>query len=102
MSNGIIDSLFVDLNTRLRNFKKEFAMEFVHRVEERTPVQTGALKGGWVTEQTQTGFELSNTQDYAGYVENGTDKMAPRAMIATTALEMKEIAEVAKQRAGIK
>lgn len=101
-SPGEIDKMFIDLNTNLRKFKQEFAMEFQKRVEDRTPVRTGALQAGWVTTQRQTGFDLSNTQDYAEYVENGTPHMAPKGMIRTTLLETDQIAEVAKQRAGIK
>ncbi len=102
MTPGEIDKLYVGLDTKLRKFKQEFASEFVQRVEERTPVDTGKLKAGWVTKQTQTGFEISNTQPYAGYVENGTDKMAPRLMIATTLVEKDQITEIAKERAGLK
>ena len=87
-SPGEIDKVFVELNTNLRKFKQEFAMEFQRRLENRTPVQKG--------------FLLSNTQDYAYYVEFGTPVMAPRAMVRTTLLEKDAIAAVAKQRAGIK
>ena len=98
---GEIDRVFYDLGTRLRKFKQEFAIEFQKRIEDRTPVVSGALKNGWVTTQTQQGITLSNTQDYAGYVEYGTDKMAPRAMVATTLLEKDQIAQIAKKRAGL-
>ena len=101
-SPGEIDKVFVELNTNLRKFKQEFAMEFQRRLENRTPVLTGALQAGWVTKQTQKGFLLSNTQDYAYYVEFGTPVMAPRAMVRTTLFEKDAIAAVAKQRAGIK
>jgi hypothetical protein len=99
---GEIDKLFIELDTRLRNYKKEFAMEFQHRVEEKTPVVTGALKKGWVTAQKQTGFELSNVEPYAAYVEWGTEKMAPRGMIASTMLEVDQISEIAAKRAKLK
>jgi len=99
---GEIDKYFIDLDTRLVNFKKEYAMEFQRRVEERTPVLTGALQKGWLNALTQTGFTISNIQPYASYVEYGTEKMAPRAMIGTTILESEQIAKVAKDKAGIK
>lgn len=99
---GEIDRMFIDLDTRLVKFKQEFAMEFQSRVEERTPVLTGALKKGWLTKLTQTGFTISNIQPYASYVENGTEKMAPRAMIATTLVEKDQIAKIAKEKAGLK
>lgn len=92
----------VDLQTKLVNFKREFAMEFKSRVEQRTPVRTGALKGGWHIELKSTEMELSNTQEYMPYVEFGTPSFGPRAMVRTTLLESDQIIEVAKERAGIK
>jgi len=99
---GEIDKLFVDLETRLVKFKQEFAMEFQQRLENHTPVRTGALKAGWVTQLSQTGFKLSNIQPYAAYVEYGTEKMAPRAMIGTTLLEKDQIVKVVKDKLGLK
>lgn len=99
---GEIDNLFIDLSTRLVKFKKEFAMEFQQRVEHKTPVLTGALKKGWITKTTQTGFNISNIMPYASYVENGTPFMAPRAMIALTVVEIPQITKVVKERLGIK
>lgn len=92
----------VDLQTKLVNFKREFAMEFKSRVEQRTPVRTGALKGGWHIELKSTEMELSNTQEYMQYVEFGTPKMQPHGMVRTTLLEGEQIMEVAKERSGIK
>lgn len=95
---GEIDQFNIDLNTRLRNFKKEWALEFLERVRARTPVLTGALKDGWGFNMKQQSIDIWNTQDYAGYVEYGTEKMAPRAMLRTTLLESEQIAQVAKER----
>ena len=99
---GFDKDVSIELNTKLRNFKQAFAMEFQKRVEDRTPVLSGALKAGWVTEQTATGFNLNNVQPYAEYVENGTEKMAPRAMVGTTLLETDQIADIAAHRVGLK
>lgn len=99
---GEIDRLFIDLETRLVKYKQEYAIEFQQRVEERTPVLTGALKRGWLNKLTRTGFTISNIQPYASYVENGTEKMAPRGMIATTLLEKDQIAQVVKNKLGMK
>lgn len=99
---GFPQDFVIDLQTKLRNFKQEFAMEFQKRVEDRTPVLTGALKAGWVTEQTVTGFTLNNVQPYAEYVENGTDKMAPRAMVATTVLEIDQMVDLVAKKVGLK
>ena len=102
MTGGDIDAVFVNLGTRLRRFKQEFAVEMLERIRARTPVETGALKGGWGQTQRQEGFDIWNTQDYAGYVEYGTIHMAPRGMIRTTLMEKEDIAKVAKERAGLK
>ena len=99
---GEIDRIFIDLGTKLTKFKKEFASEMAQRVEARTPVLSGSLKAGWLTEQTKTGFTISNIREYAKFVEYGTVHMAPRAMLRTTMLEAAQIAEVARERAGIK
>lgn len=99
---GEIDRFFVELDTKLVKFKREFASETAKRVEDRTPVVTGALKAGWLTSITQTGFNISNIREYAAYVEYGTPDMAPRAMLRTTLLEADQIAQVAKERAGLK
>jgi hypothetical protein len=97
-----IDKVFLDLNTRLRKFKREFGSEFTQRVAEKTPVKTGALQGGWGFVEKQDDIEVYNTKDYASHVEYGTPHMAPRGMLRRTLLEKDEIAEVAAQKAGLK
>ena len=102
MSPGEIDGVFLGLATKLRKFKTEFGSEFVERVKQRTPVRTGALQGGWGFETTATDISIYNTKDYAGFVENGTEHMAPRGMLRTTILEGQQIAMAVKQKLGIK
>jgi hypothetical protein len=102
MNAGEIDKLFIDLGTGLRRFKQEFASEFLHRVELRTPVDTGALQRGWGQTQRQSGFDIWNTKDYAAYVEYGTPHHAPVGMISTTLVEKEQIAAIAKERSGLK
>ncbi len=96
---GQIDKFKIDLNTRLRKFKQEFGVEFLERVRQRTPVRTGALKNGWGFTLKLESIEVYNTQEYAAYVEYGTEKMEPRRMLTVTVLEAEQIAEVAKERA---
>ena len=102
MNPGEIDKLFVDLGTNLRKFKEEWAMEATTRIQQRTPVRTGALQGGWGITMKTGGFEIYNTKEYAAYVEYGTPKMAPVGMVRTTLLEKDDITKVAKERSGIK
>ena len=95
---GEITKFNIDLETRLRNFKKEWAFEFLERVRARTPVRTGALQEGWGFKPRLESIDIYNVEDYAGYVEYGTEKMAPRAMLRTTLLEAEQIAAIAKER----
>ena len=102
MNEGEISKIFVDLETGLRRFKQEWAMEALARIESRTPIDTGALQRGWGQTQRATGFDIWNTKDYAAYVEFGTPHHAPVGMISTTLVEADQISTIAKQRAGIK
>lgn len=67
------------------------ALMFEAEAKARTPVQTGRLKSEMIGRKT--GFltaQLSNNVEYAPYVEFGTSKMGPRAMIRQAAAAMKE------------
>jgi hypothetical protein len=99
--SGVKDKV-LGIKTRLRKFRHEFGKEFLARVQERTPVVTGTLHAGWEYQLKEQDVEVRNRVPYASYVERGTDKMEPRGMLAATKEEAKEIAEVAKERAGIK
>lgn len=93
-----ISGVFADLNTRLRKFKNEWAMEFTERVQARTPVLSGEMQRSWGITQTATDLEIYNTAEHASFVEWGTVHMAPRAPLRTTLQEKDEIAEIAAQR----
>lgn len=90
-----------DLEKKLARFDDEFAKEFVDRVKSRTPVITGYLKGSWASDVGKTEILIYNTAEYASYVEYGTERLAPRGMLATTITEKEQIAAVAKQKAGL-
>lgn len=67
------------------------ALMFESEAKTRTPVRTGRLKSEMAGKRT--GFlraELRNNVEYAPYVEFGTARMAPRAMIRNAAAAMKE------------
>lgn len=93
---------FDAINEKLQRFIAEFQGEFVSRVENRTPVQSGNLRNNWVTTSTQGGFELTNRMEYASAVEFGTSKMEPRGMIRTTLEEAEVIAEAALRKVNLK
>jgi len=60
----------------------EIAQLFKGDVAGYTPVMTGALRAGWSVQRVGDGhYAVSNGVRYAGYVEYGTSKMAPRAML---------------------
>jgi HK97 gp10 family phage protein len=65
------------------------ALMFEAEAKTRTPVLTGRLKSEMIGKKT--GFlqaELRNNVEYAPYVEFGTSKMAPRAMMRQAAQAM--------------
>ena len=55
-----------------------------------TPVDTGRLRAGWLGDFSRARGELSfllqNPVEYAVHVEEGTDKMRPRRMLARAIL----------------
>lgn len=60
----------------------EIAQRFKGDVAGYTPVLTGALRAGWSVDRAGDGhYRVSNGVRYARYVEYGTSKMAPRAML---------------------
>jgi hypothetical protein len=60
----------------------EIADRFKGDVAGYTPVLTGALRAGWRVERVGDGhYRLSNGVRYARYVEYGTSRMRPRAML---------------------
>ena len=75
---GTIDKFAVELDTKLRRFKEEFGVELLERTRARTPVKSGALKGGWGFTNKKTSIEIYNTQEYAAYVEFGTGPFAAK------------------------
>lgn len=90
------------VKTLLRKFRQEVGKETVARVKQRTPVITGTLQEGWEYQLKEKDVEIRNKVPYASYVERGTSKMEPRAMLRTTLAEMDQIVEVASERAGLK
>lgn len=97
-----ITKQFQGLKTNLRKFRHEYSKELLDRVKARTPVITGTLRDGWEYELSQKDVAVRNRVPYASFVEYGTEKMEPRAMLRTTAAEGEEIARVAAERAGLR
>lgn len=96
-----LNRINAELKKKIDLFTLEFAKEFVMRVKQKTPVITGKLRDGWLSEVKKDVIEVSNTVDYAPFVEFGTHKMSPRGMLRSTVEEADQVAEVARQKAGL-
>jgi hypothetical protein len=59
------------------------------RIRQRTPVDTGRARAGWEI----SGNTITNEVPYVGFLEHGTDRMAPFGMVATTLEEVPSIIE---------
>jgi hypothetical protein len=99
---SVSESLRGDLSVldpkKIDDFMKEFLEIFLERVVERTPVKTGLLQASWGGEVKGDVITIENPVEYASYVEYGTVKMAPRAMLRTTMEESDQIAQEAMKR----
>lgn len=60
-------------------------------VKARTPVRTGELKANWQIGKSKTSVTFSNQTPYAAFVEYGTRRMKPRAMMQKTLPETQEV-----------
>jgi len=73
----IIDRAISRLN--FEQVFSEVANQMLEQIRSKTPVRTGYLRDhNELTEVSANGFTLSNTAEYAIYVEFGTYKMAAR------------------------
>lgn len=97
--NDIFDDISMELTDYCTQLTEGVADEMLERIVRRTPVITGTLRDGWeVTSQSKSSFVISNDVEYAGYVEYGTEKMEPRAMVRTTLEEIDSIIQQVKGR----
>lgn len=53
-------------------------------IKAKTPVDTGKLKSDWQIKLEGNGLRITNEAYYAGFVEFGTKKMAPRSMMSSS------------------
>lgn len=60
-------------------------------VRARTPVDTGKLKGSWKARLEGNGIRWSNEASYAGFVEFGTSKAAPRRMLQDSLPDIQDV-----------
>lgn len=58
------------------------AQQIARLAASRTPVRTGRLRAGWKTEKTaEASVQVSNDVSYAVFVEYGTRRQPPVAML---------------------
>jgi len=67
----------------IKNGPKLYLERVKKATEERTPVQSGALKANW----NISGLTLENDKDYAHKIEFGTAGRAGAFMLTTSVLE---------------
>ncbi len=84
----------IDVERKVADVVKDnmdnLALMFEAEVKERTPVRTGRLKNSMVGEVTGAfSARVSTNVVYAPYVEYGTSRSEPRAMIRNGAESMK-------------
>jgi HK97 gp10 family phage protein len=80
-----------DLKAKLQALPQYLGQTVVDRVKPRTPVRTGALQRDWQYEVEGPMLTVGNTMEYASFVELGTVKMRPVAMLQTTLMEVPQI-----------
>lgn len=97
-----VQAIFSGLQEACELFKVEFMDEFLTRVQERTPVDTGFLQKNWEAAVQGDLIIISNDAPYAGYIEYGTPRIAPFAMLGQTVAEADVIAEIAAEAAKSK
>lgn len=67
------------LRQRVERLQYTIPLAFVDVVRPNTPIDTGVLRNSWTWAYTPSSKQyIYNDAPYAGYVEFGTDKMAPR------------------------
>ena len=74
----IMDQVDEDLTYLFRNSVRKLYDD----IKQDTPVDTGTLRDGWEATINTKSAKIVNKVPYVGYVEYGTDKMAPVGMVA--------------------
>jgi hypothetical protein len=68
--------------------------ELFPRIVNRTPINTGRARDGWVKDNTT----ISNNVPYIGVLENGSSDQAPEGMVRVSLEEIPQIiAEITSQ-----
>jgi hypothetical protein len=65
---------------QLNDIKDAYIDEMLTTIAEKTPVDTGRAKSGWI----RNGDDIVNPVPYVPYLESGTDRMRPIGMVSST------------------
>lgn len=81
-----IDAFNAKVGKLARNQVRAIGLHINTQAVQMTPVDTGRLRAAWLTESGdlpdgEVYVDIKNPVEYARYVEEGTDKMAPRRML---------------------
>jgi hypothetical protein len=68
------------------------ADELLPKIVDRTPVDTGAARDGWIMNDAGAGWsytiKITNAMPYAAELEHGSSQQAPHGMIAVSVWEV--------------
>jgi hypothetical protein len=100
-ANGLtITSDFEGLSARLQKKVEEvqdiFLVNCLESIKAKTPVDTGRARDGWYI----AGKQILNDVPYVPYLEMGTEKMRPFAMVAATVANKEDLLARAVAEAG--
>jgi Bacteriophage HK97-gp10, putative tail-component len=63
------------VTAEVRASMKDMESYALNKVQERTPVDTGKMKGSWSVKTSDRVIEIRNPVKYAGFIEFGTRKI---------------------------
>ena len=91
-----------ELEKRLDKLPAVMASETLVELQKATPVDTGHLRDSWkIGFHSPNNTIIENKAEYALYVENGTDKMAPRLFTAGTLTKADRLTVAACIKVGL-
>lgn len=87
---GVADSI-KQVEQDYRDFLERVADAIVEEAPKFTPKRTGRAAASWEKRMTRDNFEVTNTTDYAVYLEKPfvKSKQAPRGIIGPTLTSVK-------------
>lgn len=75
-----LDEITKSIDGDLAKIEDHLLHQLLTELQQKTPISTGHARAGWQI----NGYDIINNVPYIGYLETGTWKMKPHAMVATT------------------